>query len=193
MDEDDTKKPDKPESAFDSLKSRPPAVGKNAFTKKTREFRDEFAAMASAGDTPLMEAVQEGDLAKVKEMIEGGADIHAPNAIGNTALHYAGSTGQAEIAQYLVGKGAKVNARNSTGATPFFLAVINSRVQTGAKLLLLGADKSIRGHQDQTAYERARAVGLQKNVDQIETAISRYHANRSKMARSRRHSKKKDR
>jgi len=144
---------------------------------------NEFNAMASAGDTPLMKAIEASDLPGVKRLVEEqGADVNETNAIRSGPMHYAASHGETEIARYLKEKGADINAQNSTGATPFFLAVINSRVKTATTLILLGADKSIRGHQDQTPYERAQSVGLQKNVDQIEAAISRHHANRAKIA-----------
>ncbi len=46
----------------------------------------------------LIEAVESGDLAKVKELVEAGADIHA---LDDCALRWASERGQLEVVKYL--------------------------------------------------------------------------------------------
>jgi len=59
-----------------------------------------LAALLSAAD--LHEAVQSGDLDRVKEAIAGGADVNRRDALGATPLHDAAWSGNREIAAYLM-------------------------------------------------------------------------------------------
>ena len=67
--------------------------------------------------TDMMEAIENHDFAKVKELVDNGADVNEKTAMGQTALHYAAYKGNAGIASYLISKGASVNEANDTGAT----------------------------------------------------------------------------
>eukprot|EP00406_Dinophysis_acuminata_P083021 CAMPEP_0179265482 /NCGR_PEP_ID=MMETSP0797-20121207/28925_1 /TAXON_ID=47934 /ORGANISM="Dinophysis acuminata, Strain DAEP01" /LENGTH=235 /DNA_ID=CAMNT_0020973689 /DNA_START=66 /DNA_END=771 /DNA_ORIENTATION=- len=58
------------------------------------------------------------DIDKVKEMCEGGIDIHQANANGFTGLHMAASKFKLDIAEYLVSKGHDVNIEECNGLTP---------------------------------------------------------------------------
>jgi len=57
----------------------------------------------------LREAADEGDLVKVKSLIEQGADVHASD---DYALLTATLYGDIEIVKYLISKGADVHADN---------------------------------------------------------------------------------
>lgn len=93
--------------------------------------------------TPLIAAVNTGNIEVVKLLIARGAkvnltDQHFPtsNIIGpqplNTALHYAAEKGYYDIAELLINKGANIEQLNSTGITPLISSVLNISDESGA-------------------------------------------------------------
>jgi ankyrin repeat protein len=59
---------------------------------------------------PLHIAARAGDLAKLRTLIEEGANVNAKNMCGETALHYAAERGHKEVVELLIAKGADINA-----------------------------------------------------------------------------------
>ena len=55
----------------------------------------------------LLKAADSGDLARVKLLVEAGADIHAKD---DRALRLASNYGHLEVVKYLVGCGANIHA-----------------------------------------------------------------------------------
>ena len=55
----------------------------------------------------LCKAADSGDLARVKLLVEAGADIHAKD---DQALRRASEYGHLEVVKYLVGRGADIHA-----------------------------------------------------------------------------------
>eukprot|EP00178_Gracilaria_changii_P012691 TRINITY_DN35869_c0_g1_i1.p1 TRINITY_DN35869_c0_g1~~TRINITY_DN35869_c0_g1_i1.p1 ORF type:complete len:128 (-),score=22.97 TRINITY_DN35869_c0_g1_i1:66-449(-) len=104
-------------------------------------------------------AVQTGDLPKVKEFVEKkNFDVNfvKKNSVaGNSPLHWAADFGKADVIEYLISKGAKVNQKDSNGITPLLNAVYESHTEAVKALLKHGADKSIKGPDDQTAFQAA--------------------------------------
>ena len=74
-----------------------------------------------------------GDIAKVRQLIDSGADVNARNDKDQTALHCAAKAGFADIAALLVDSGAAVDAQDGEGATPLALA-LRSSVKDASKL-----------------------------------------------------------
>lgn len=70
----------------------------------------------------LFKAVKKGNIARVAELINKGADINAKDNDGKTALIYAADKGHTEIATLLIDKGANVNAKSNGGKTALMLA-----------------------------------------------------------------------
>ncbi|WP_298424619.1 ankyrin repeat domain-containing protein [uncultured Kordia sp.] len=64
------------------------------------------------GKTPLITAVSENNVEKVKQLIQKGANInlHETTGLQGTALMYASSIGNIEICKLLLENGAKINA-----------------------------------------------------------------------------------
>lgn len=58
----------------------------------------------------LKDAIQNGDLVRVKELVRLGAEIHV-DLVGGTALHYAAISGWQDIFTYLIESGANINVR----------------------------------------------------------------------------------
>jgi len=72
------------------------------------------------GETYLFKAVQSGDIAKIQEQIDNGADIHKKTKRGETPLYAAVSKGNIEIINYLLDHGAEsdINIAANWGTTP---------------------------------------------------------------------------
>ena len=75
------------------------------------ERKADTAARNELGNTPLLLAVREGTEETVKVLVEGGADVNAPNPMtGDGPLEVALQEGRPTIADYLRSKGARPRA-----------------------------------------------------------------------------------
>ncbi len=76
---------------------------------------------------PLLGAVLKGDIDKIKNLINKGANVNdRPDTfpyIERTPLHFAAKTGNLEIIEILLDNGADVNIRSFEGTTPVYNAV----------------------------------------------------------------------
>ncbi|GJM91554.1 hypothetical protein PR202_ga07936 [Eleusine coracana subsp. coracana] len=89
---------------------------------------------AAEGMTPLMSAVQFGDLSTVKYFLEHGGDLMKADEKGRTVLHHAACSGSCKVTEFLLSKGIPVDIDHGYG-TPLHQAVINEQDKT-AKILL---------------------------------------------------------
>ncbi|RSN76872.1 ankyrin repeat domain-containing protein, partial [Candidatus Methanodesulfokora washburnensis] len=62
-------------------------------------------------DEELFEALCGGDIFRVKDVLERGADVNARNNDGLTPLHLVAAYGYADVAELLIRRGAYINAR----------------------------------------------------------------------------------
>lgn len=72
-------------------------------------------------------AARQGDLNRVKLLVEKGADVNEKDDYRSSVLHYAVESGNLELALYLVEKGADVNAKNNYGT-----AVLHFTAKSGS-------------------------------------------------------------
>jgi len=80
-----------------------------------------FVAIASAGE--IHDATQQGDLDRVKTLIEANPElINATDDFGHTPLHFAAAAGQKEIAEFLLSKDADVNLLNTQNQSALLYA-----------------------------------------------------------------------
>ena len=79
-----------------------------------------LAAPAFAG--PLHDAARDGDLEKVRALIDEGAVIDEQSNRGETPLILATLEGQKEVVELLIDKGAAIDGRNAGGFTPLHAA-----------------------------------------------------------------------
>ena len=74
------------------------------------------------GETPLLEAVWNGQFEVARYLLEQGADRDKANNGGYTPLHITASKGHLEIAMLLMSYGADFNARTNGGLLPIDIA-----------------------------------------------------------------------
>ena len=99
-----------------------------------------LAAVATAADLRLIEAVKKQDAAAVRALITQRADVNATEADGFTALHWAAQRGNAAIADLLLAAGAKADAVSRYKITPLSLAATNGNATIIERLLKAGVD-----------------------------------------------------
>jgi ankyrin repeat protein len=90
--------------------------------------------------SPFQNAVLEGDLAEVSQIVEGGTDVDTRDKFGWTPTYWALSAGQKEIAEYLLSKGADITARTNEGCTLLHQASKAGLVDIARQLIAKGAD-----------------------------------------------------
>ncbi len=72
----------------------------------------------------ILDAAQEGNIERVKELIEADPDqVNTKSRGGNTALHFAAMFGYLELAELLIEKNSDVNAVTNRGRIPLHYAV----------------------------------------------------------------------
>jgi len=77
--------------------------------------------MGSA-DSKLLEAVEGGDMATVRMMVENGAKWRGTDRVGKTILDLAAEKGHLDIFRYFVDLGASITRTDYTGFNPFLTA-----------------------------------------------------------------------
>ena len=95
----------------------------------------------------LAEAVQNGDVAQVRERLLQNEDVNAhatEDSSRFSPLHLSCQLGHLACARMLLDKGAAVDARNSSAETPLHLACSYGNVNCARAVLEAGADKDAR-------------------------------------------------
>ncbi|MBQ9243777.1 MAG: ankyrin repeat domain-containing protein [Proteobacteria bacterium] len=92
--------------------------------------------------TSLLDAARQGDVNKVKALIDKGADVNTKDKFsGNTPLHLAVIRGHLEVIKLLISSNANVNARTNFGTSPLHFAFNRTESMEAVKLLISsGAD-----------------------------------------------------
>jgi len=71
----------------------------------------------------IHDAAKNGDIARVTQLLDAGADINTPDGKQNTALHHAARYGHIELVQLLIDRGADLNPNEAiSGHTPLHKA-----------------------------------------------------------------------
>ena len=103
-----------------------------------------------------------GDLAKVKKIIEEGADVDSKDGQGRTILLFTALGGSKQVVEFLVDKGADINATAPTGTaviTPLDHAIRFGHTDAVAVLLAHGANPDARGYCNVMPLHRAAQKG----------------------------------
>ncbi|WP_264687663.1 MULTISPECIES: ankyrin repeat domain-containing protein [unclassified Wolbachia] len=95
----------------------------------------------------LMVAAAEGNLSKIIELINQGADVNAKDR-GLAPLHFAATYGQLNAVEKLIEEGADVNVKDALNLTPLFYAInyYKDKLNLIEKLIKKGADVNAKSN-----------------------------------------------
>ncbi|XP_015790056.1 ankyrin repeat and KH domain-containing protein 1 isoform X2 [Tetranychus urticae] len=118
------------------------------------------ADIEAGGNTPLMEAAQEGHIELVKHLINVGANVNATNANGETALMHACENGHTDVAEILLYASADLEHEADGGRTPLMKTTRAGHICTVQFLVSRGANvNKITPTNDATPLSLACAGG----------------------------------
>lgn len=107
----------------------------------------------------LVDAAYQGDVKRLQEMIEGGADVNLPDFRGDFPIHGAIQAFDIDCLKILLEAGADVNALTSYLSTPFLDACRSGLLEAMTILLEHGADPHVRDRGGLTALHQAADFG----------------------------------
>ena len=82
-------------------------------------------AARAAGPAPLVDAVERGDVAAVRALLDRRADLELARADGLTPLLAAVHADRLDLTDLLLRAGAKASGADRYGVTPLYLAALN--------------------------------------------------------------------
>jgi hypothetical protein len=116
-------------------------------------------AVGQAPDATLGKAAREGDLAKLKSLLDSGADPNRRDGNGSNPLLEAVAAGQTAAARALLAAGANPNLASSGGRTPLIEAAVGGRVEIARLLIAEGANVNLAERGAGTPLEAAEREG----------------------------------
>ena len=125
---------------------------------------------------PLLAAVERGDVALVRRLLQQGA---SPNVVGGGAmspLMIAADRGHADIASLLLAQGAAIEARDDRKRTPLMIAAGAARSTVLARLIDARAQLDARGIQGRSALHYAAEAGDLASVQLLISAGASVHS-----------------
>ena len=139
------------------------------FANLTRAFRGDHVLWGCIKDrrrlrgrTVLMACSINGDLARVRWLLERGANVNAQVEDGATSLILACFNGHLEVVRELLGRGANVNAaRTSNGWTSLMAACSRGHLEIARLLLVHHASKATVNQFGSTAYDHTPAANAE--------------------------------
>ena len=120
-------------------------------------------------DSDLWDAVYDGDVALVSELIAQGATVDS-RSVGSTALHKAAYFGDTPVVICLLEAGWSREARTNGGETPLALAAVGGNPETVNYLLNKGANIDT---QDGYGYTPLHRASLSGRTEVIKTLLNR--------------------
>ena len=128
-----------------------------------------MVSIAREYKNPLMVAVQNEDLDKIKDLIVHGANVNGKEDDKSTPLFIAVGNGNVEIVRMLLDFGAKINARDSGKKTPLMRLDDDSAPELVGLLLDQGAKINLTDNDGNTALiltaGRVKPEVLQRLID----------------------------
>jgi superfamily II DNA or RNA helicase len=131
---------------------------------------ERIASVAVGLSRELFEACKRGDVKRVEELLDEGANPNARDERGRTPLHYAVLSGAEKIVELLVSRKAEVNARDAEGKTPLHYAVQRGDLRTVERLIKARADVNAQDNLGVTPLDLARKSGYQQIAELLAKA-----------------------
>ncbi len=104
----------------------------------------------------IHQAVVDGDIDQVQQLLSEGADINSRNRMGWSLLRTAIQNRRQAVTELLIAKGANVSAKDNSGQTPLLVAVNTGQKDTVELLITKGADVNIMGGRGDNALSLAK-------------------------------------
>lgn len=102
----------------------------------------------------FFKAAQDGDIAKIDELVKAGLNPMITNDDLNTAIHTAAAAGKIDIINKLADFGINLNAQNKFGETAMHIAAFNNQVEAISELIANGASTLIKDNKGNIPFER---------------------------------------
>jgi len=119
----------------------------------------------SPASQDLVRAALLGDAAKVRQLLDSGANARVTTDSGDTPLTLAAGLGHLDAVKVLLAKGVDVNAKTSFNSNALMWACYNGRVDVVKALLAAGADVNVQDNSLWTALMYATKNGHQPIVE----------------------------
>ena len=110
-------------------------------------------------DTALQKAARDGDVAKLRSLLDFGADPNQRGGNGNCPLIEAVAAGHLDAVRVLIAAGASSNLTSSGGRTPLIEAAVRGRIEIARLLISAGAGLNVSERGAGTALEAAEREG----------------------------------
>ena len=120
-------------------------------------------------DKEFLNACEEGDLERVKQLLERGADVNVRDKDGETALMIVSWYGKKEIAELLIKNGIDINAKDNLGRTALMYASWYGHNEVVKLLLENGADVNAQDEDDITALMYAFKNGDKEIIELLKS------------------------
>jgi ankyrin repeat protein len=130
----------------------------------------ESGNVAGTIEEQLLQAAGSGQTDKVRQLVEGGANINAQNAEGRTPAMIATYNNDVETAKVLIEAGADVNLQDGMKNTPFLYAGAEGYLEILKLTIEAGADPAITNRYGGTALIPASEHGYVEVVEELLTA-----------------------
>lgn len=111
------------------------------------------------GRRGIWSAALNGDLGRVKYLIQKATDPSQPDSAGYTALHYASRNGHYAVCQFLLESGAKCDAQTHGGATALHRASYCGHTEIARLLLSHGSNPRLVDDDGMTSLHKAAEKG----------------------------------
>jgi ankyrin repeat protein len=126
----------------------------------------------------FVDAAETGDIARLREMLDGGLHPDTQGPKGWTALRKSAVKNNFDVAFELLKRGADVDAVNFTGKTALMMACAYGHYEVVSLLLFYGADPDLINCGGRTALMIAASHGYESVVGALLNVSSRININR---------------
>ena len=142
------------------------------------EIEQILLSAAQTRDQSLIAAAEQGDLERVRQLLEHGASVTAQDERGRTALIAAAYQNNLPIADLLIQAGADVNTQDSTRQSAYLIATSEGYLDLLLRTLQAGADVHSKDSYNGTGLIRAAERGHVEIIQELlQTEIDIDHVN----------------
>lgn len=128
----------------------------------------------SSGNEELFNAVINGDLKAVEDLLDKGVSVDEKFSSGGTLLHGAALNGQDGVVRLLIHRGADIDTKDDKyGTTPLHLAAYKGYKNVVQILLEKGADLNVKDREGDTPLDNALEGGHREVVEIMKKHIGR--------------------